>query len=992
MDPISQLFDTSGFVPRWTCGQWSGALGWLHIVSDIATWGAYLAIPLALAFFVIRRRDVPFPRIFWLFAAFIFCCGTVHLIEAIIFWHPVYRLAGFVKLATAVVSWVTVVAVIRLMPRALLLPGLARSHARLQADNTVLQAVSRLQSLVITNRATAELFEELLAVLLDVSRSQFGFVAEIRHTDDEQPYLHTLAVRHAACEGSPGAPSPCNASSGCPHDQLNDLFGAVLQTGQPVISNDPHHGARRGMPQGHPPLTPILGLPIHRGDQLLGVVGLARRPGGYDDEIVRLLEPLLVACGCIMETHRYDLRRRHAEHQQAALGRILENSLNEVYVFDAESWRFLLVNRGGRTNLGYSDDELRQLTPLELIPDLAAAAFNELLSPLRNGSRTSVRYTSRFRRKDGTSYPVELVLQAAQYDDRAVFVATALDITRQQHAVETARASEERFRLVVQGTTDGVWDWNIANGDVYYSPRFKRLLGFADEDVPGNFAFFESRIHPEDRDLLLRAMTDHLKRQVPLDAVCRLQHYCGEYHWFRVRGQAAWDEHGRARRMAGSILDINLTKRVEEELIRAKEAAVSASRSKSEFLANMSHEVRTPLTAILGYTEQLLDSNVTPEQSEALQTIQRNGQHLLCVLNDILDLSKIEAGKMQVESVPCAPLELLHDVCEMMRVRADAKGLLLSLVVESPLPEMFVSDPTRLRQILLNLVSNAVKFTEVGEVQIRARYAADDAQHGTLSVDVIDTGPGMTAEHVAGLFTPFFQGDQATARRHGGTGLGLAISRRLAEMLGGQIRVHSVPNCGSTFTLVLPLELPDGAKLISADEARSRHRPPPRTEPPHPDLLQGVHVLLAEDGPDNQRLIAFMLRKAGADVTVASNGRQAVELCLAPLDDAHGALRFDVVLMDMQMPEMDGYEATRLLRAQGYRGPIIALTAHAMSHDRQRCLDAGCDDYASKPVQRNDLLHLVARYARGASSVAASVEAAAPPVRPDPRTVPRYEI
>jgi PAS domain S-box-containing protein len=501
-------------------------------------------------------------------------------------------------------------------------------------------------------------------------------------------------------------------------------------------------------------------------------------------------------------------------------------------------------------------------------------------------------------------------------------------------------------------------------------------LGFSDDDVPGEFAFFESRMHPEDRDLLLRAMTDHLKRQVPLDAVCRLQHRSGEYFWFRVRGQAAWDEHGRARRMAGSILDVHLTKRLEEELIRAKEAAIAASLSKSEFLANMSHEVRTPLTAILGYTELLLSSGATPEQSEALETIQRNGQHLLCVLNDILDLSKIEAGKLQVESVPCAPLELLHDVHEIMRVRADAKGLKLSLVVETDLPDVFHSDPTRLRQILLNLVSNAVKFTEVGEVQIRARYLPRDTRRGALSIDVIDTGPGMTAEHVAGLFTPFFQGDQAMARRHGGTGLGLAISRRLAEMLGGEIHVHSVPHCGSTFTLVVPLELPDGAQLVSAEEARRRRRQPPRAEPPPADLLQGVRVLLAEDGLDNQRLIAFVLRKAGAEVTVVSNGQEAVERCLGH-DDATHAPRFDVVLMDMQMPQMDGYEATRLLRAEGYRGPIIALTAHAMSHDRQRCLDAGCDDYASKPVQRAELLKLVARYARAPRGIAPPEETAA---------------
>jgi signal transduction histidine kinase/ActR/RegA family two-component response regulator len=408
------------------------------------------------------------------------------------------------------------------------------------------------------------------------------------------------------------------------------------------------------------------------------------------------------------------------------------------------------------------------------------------------------------------------------------------------------------------------------------------------------------------------------------------------------------------------------------ELEAALRAAQAANVAKSEFLANMSHEIRTPMTAILGFAglvrEELKCCTVCPDHAtckrrvattEHVDTINRNGEQLLRIINDILDLSKIEAGKLQPETTLVSPVELVADVESLMRVRAAAKGLAFEVEFAGALPEQVCTDPTRLRQILINLIGNAIKFTETGRVRLVVRCVA-----GRLEFEVIDTGLGMTAEQVARLFRPFSQGDSSMSRRFGGTGLGLAISKRLAHMLAGDLTVASEPGVGTTFRLAIAAGPLAGVRMLDRPAEALRGKPEHSTSAPMPPAQLEARVLLAEDGPDNQRLIACVLEKAGATVTVAENGRVALASAL----DAHRAgSPFDVILMDMQMPEMDGYEATRTLRRAGYPGPIIALTAHAMATDRKKCLDAGCDDYATKPVDRRKLIEAIHQQMHGAA-------------------------
>lgn len=400
-----------------------------------------------------------------------------------------------------------------------------------------------------------------------------------------------------------------------------------------------------------------------------------------------------------------------------------------------------------------------------------------------------------------------------------------------------------------------------------------------------------------------------------------------------------------------------------QELRRAKEAAEAAAEAKSGFLANMSHEIRTPMTTILGYAENLIDPNLSEEERLAgVHTIRHTGEYLLGLINDILDLSKIDSGKLDVERIPCSPAELANVARSLMEVRATQKGLAFELTCINKIPETIQSDPTRIKQILINLVGNAIKFTKEGTILFLVSFHEEDTEGPFLNFIVMDSGIGMTAEQLDRLFVPFTQADASTARKFGGTGLGLAISKRLAKLLGGDIFVYSEPDWGAAFRVSIPTGPIDGVEMIDdlsviPGKKKESDATPKSTE---------IHakILLAEDTVVNQKLFSLVLKKAGAEVTVVENGKKAVETAMAAQNEGDP---FDVILMDMQMPVLTGWEATRLLRSKGYTLPIIAVTASAMPTDREKCLEAGCDAYATKPIQRRELLEQIRKYTQECS-------------------------
>ena len=378
----------------------------------------------------------------------------------------------------------------------------------------------------------------------------------------------------------------------------------------------------------------------------------------------------------------------------------------------------------------------------------------------------------------------------------------------------------------------------------------------------------------------------------------------------------------------------------------SRREAQAATQAKSEFLATMSHEIRTPMTAILGFADELLldaeSSQPEPRGAAALRTIKRNGEHLLRLLDDVLDAAKIESGRLSLELRACSPSELADDVAELLRQRAESKGLRLVVEPQPGLPPSIVTDPTRARQILVNLVGNAIKFTETGEVRVRVGGEGD-----RVLFEIVDTGIGISPEQQAKLFEPFTQADGSLGRRFGGTGLGLSISRKLARVLGGNVTVESALGRGSVFRATIG-NAPKGHGAVTA------------AAPPEPPAapMRG-RVLLAEDGADNRALIERVLRRAGLTVEIADNGREAHAKAMSA---TLSGTPFDVVLLDVEMPEMSGNEAASALRADGYDGPIVALTAHGRASDREACLAAGCDDFATKPIDRSALLALLARF------------------------------
>jgi PAS domain S-box-containing protein len=517
---------------------------------------------------------------------------------------------------------------------------------------------------------------------------------------------------------------------------------------------------------------------------------------------------------------------------------------------------------------------------------------------------------------------------------------TLTDVTAARRYEQRLFESEDRFRTMAEAIPQIVFESNPDGEVQWVNRKFYEFSGLPETSHPMQEKI-ESAIHPDDLELMRDCWKQSTEAGRPLELQYRLRAANGEYKWFMVRALPVSDGRGNLLRWIGSGTDIDHQKRMADELKVAKEIAERANKMKTSFLANMSHEIRTPLGAILGFTELLGDPDLKDEErAEFLSIVSRNGQTLSRIVDDILDLSKVEAGMLTLERVQMSPAPLIKEVVDLFGERAKSKGLEIKFSASEKVPATLVSDATRIRQIVSNLISNAIKFTEEGFVDVAVVATSKE-----WSVRVCDTGIGIKSDQISRLFKPFMQGDDSMNRKFGGTGLGLHLSRRLAEALGGSLTIApSQETSGSCFTLCLPIE---NASAVSLPGLRTSETDVSIQE----CVLKNRRILVVDDSPDNQMLIQRMLVRRGAIVDFACDGKSGIERA-----QAHD---YDLILMDLQMPGIDGFEATRRLRSAGSSVPIVALTAHVIEEVRNQCVEAGCDGFLSKPIRASELVTTV---------------------------------
>lgn len=526
-------------------------------------------------------------------------------------------------------------------------------------------------------------------------------------------------------------------------------------------------------------------------------------------------------------------------------------------------------------------------------------------------------------------------------------IPSGVDIRERVKMEQEQRSVTRRLEMALRAGGMAAWEWTPAKS--IWMPELHDLLGI-DRNEEASVELFFSMVHLEDIDALKQAWTAAIEKSDTYDAEFRIIRPDGEIRWLNGLGEVVRDQAGKVVRMYGVNWDSTQERLQADALRQSERRAQLASASKSEFLANMSHEIRTPMTAILGYADLLREYVQDDDAIKYLDTIRRNGDYLLDIINDILDLSKIEAGKFDIDQERFEPRRVIEDVHSIMGVRAKESDLELTVQYDGKLPRMIEADAKRLKQILINLVGNAIKFTRDGRVDIRVHY-----RDGMLNFDVIDTGIGMSEEQQQRLFQPFSQGDASVTRTFGGTGLGLAISRRLAEMLGGRILVSSTEEVGSTFTLSIAVGDIAAENLIDYLAEALPAKPDPSPATPRAIELT-CHVLIVDDRRDIRFLSKRILNQVGATVDECEDGQLAVEYIADCLGKPNCP---DLVILDMQMPNLDGYQTARKLRDLGYTAPIIALTADAMQGDMNKCLQSGCNDYLSKPIDKVAMLRKV---------------------------------
>jgi len=700
----------------------------------------------------------------------------------------------------------------------------------------------------------------------------------------------------------------------------------------------------------------LLSVRILKGETVSNFEGIRYRKNGERFHSASTYSPIRNSSGEVIGASAIVRDITEAKTTQAALREaekryhdLVDNIPDVVWMADAQH-RVPFITDNVEKMLGISSNEFYERGTnawFECVhPDDVARARLAFCALFTQGKSFDVAV--RLQRADGQWICAQFRAVAVHEKDGVKYASGLLsDITEQFHAEEALRQSEQRYRLLFERNLAGVFRCSHDGTVVDCNDAAARILGFESGLELIGRAASQVMVDPDQQrpaaQIIAEQGTAHQER--------RLRRKDGSIAWVIAHTSVQHGTHGLE--FEGTFIDITTRKMAEEEMRKAKEAAEAASRAKSEFLANMSHEIRTPMNGIIGMTELALDTPLSEEQRDFLSTIKNSADSLLNIINDILDFSKVEARKLAIDQLPFSLRDTVRAVIKDLSLRASEKKLSLLCHFAPEVPGAVIGDPGRLRQILMNLAGNAIKFTNRGGIKVLVRRSAEnpDLLHFTVS----DTGIGIAPEKQKSIFEAFVQADSSATRHYGGTGLGLTIASQLVTLMGGRIWLESEVGKGSTFHFTAQLT----ATGDSALQTPAKPYPKPESFPARGQ--EPLRILIAEDNPVNSRLATLLVEKQGHCAVTVATGREALK--------ALEQQRFDLVLMDLQMPEMDGFEATRIIRERE-RGtqrhlPIIAMTAHAMSGDRERCLAAGMDNYISKPVDRNLLFAAIESVATG---------------------------
>ncbi|MBL7542734.1 MAG: response regulator [Bdellovibrionaceae bacterium] len=733
------------------------------------------------------------------------------------------------------------------------------------------------------------------------------------------------------------------------------------------------------------PLYELLLTPFYREGKAVGTIWVVshRADKIFDMEDKRILTSIAEIATVIVDTHTRiknmdseqfqlanELDQAHQDHkllsaerdnslgQQYWLRQAIDHIPKPIFFLNLETQEMWLTNKAAQDMLGFRYEDELQSAPkngriVVTTVDGRKIEVNEL--PSRRVLRGETIHGEEF-----ILFTVKgrfhLKVFAEQIPATHGQPRTALIIFQDISALKAAENELKKTQSELNETAEiaqvGFWSLDIATNKVSVTPILMKQFDFEETQFSGDLHEAINQIVPEDRPDVTAAINQAVSTNEPYQVEYRVKHRNGQIHWLQAKGAVIYDETGVPSRFAGTTIDVTEAVESRHEIESARRLAEMANQTKSQFLANMSHEIRTPLGAIMGFSDLARQPEASKEEIVSyLNIIDRNSIQVLRIIDDILDLAKVEAGRVDVESIAVSLTEFIADFSSLLGFRARENGIAFVIQAQTDLPNLICTDPTRLRQILTNAVGNAIKFTAKGKVTMYICY-----NDGTLAFGIEDTGRGISQEQAKGLFQAFVQADASTTRKFGGTGLGLVLTKRLCQLLGGDyVLERSELNVGSKFNASIKVVLPKNTQIISKDKVSFTNF----DQPVHAftkGKLADIKVLLVEDSPDNQVLIRLILERQGVQLEVAGDGYAGVEKALNN--------EYDVVLMDIQMPHMDGHEAVKTLRAKGYRKPIIALTAHAMKEESERAKTSGFTDFLSKPIQREVLIKMISERAK----------------------------